>query len=507
MGVNISGELLITPLQESDHLAQRFGRLNRFGDQDDEPHRVGRAHVIPPGKKKDEERNKRFEATLNYVSEVLPKHADGSADISCRALYENPATDESRSKEPKIAILDQRLIQNWSQTTFRNDCVPDVDHWLQGQKEDDYPETELAWRAEVEYLVSDQVSQSDRKKALDTYRILPQETLKEPSRRLFEKLEKLPADERRQKVLVQWRWRDVEAETLDALIVEQRGNPGKFRDATILLRPGCGRLSAGIFHPTEGEAPGDVADMDAARHRLLATRTEGGWNIENPLSDAEPTFYYDWADAIEGVRVWKLQISEADEDEDVPERLLLFVTGVKSQKSKSKPLFLNDHLSDVQQQAGKFAAAVFPDLLTTYETAGQHHDEGKRSKLWQTAMGGSVETPFAKSNRPARPRLLEGYRHELGSVLHCIDKEHIGEDLTLHLIASHHGWARPYWDAKAYGPNSDPDHDGKEVLEAARRFSRLEEKFGAWGLAYLEALFKAADGIASGVAEGEATGD
>src|SRR5262249_50408219 len=46
VGVNISGERLITMLTESDHLLQRLGRLNRFGDQEGEPHRVGEAHVL-----------------------------------------------------------------------------------------------------------------------------------------------------------------------------------------------------------------------------------------------------------------------------------------------------------------------------------------------------------------------------------------------------------------------------------------------------------------------------
>lgn len=506
VGVNISGELLLTQLQESDHLAQRFGRLNRFGDQDGEQHRVGQAHVIPL-KEKDEERNRRLQATLSYLSESLPKYADGYINISCRTLYENPTPLESRSKQPKIAVLDQRLIQNWSQTTFPNNCVPYVDHWLHGQEEDDYPETEIVWRAEVDYLVSDQVSARDRKKALDTYRILPHETLKEPSSRLFRKLEKLSVEERGRKILVQWRSRDVAVRTVDELIDQRERDLDQFRDATILLPPGCGRLLGGILQATDGASPQDVADENPARgelrQRLLATRTEDGWNVKELSSESATVAHYDWADAIKGGRIWKLQINDAAEEEDQPERLLLFVTRIDAPVKKSQRILLDDHLRDVKEQARKFAASVVPDLQTAYETAGEYHDEGKRCRLWQTAMGESVENPLAKSNRPTRPRLLEGYRHELASLLSSLPKGF--DDLTLHLIASHHGWARPYWEARAFGPDADVDNGADKALEAVHRFNRLQQKYGFWGLAYLEALFKAADGIASDMAEGGTT--
>lgn len=514
VGVNISGELLITQLQESDHLAQRFGRLNRFGDQDGELRRVGQAHVIPAAREKDEERSARLQATLTYLNERLPKHPDGSIDISCRALYENPAPQESRSKQPKLALLDRRLIQAWSQTTFPNDRVEPVDSWLHGQEENDYPETEIAWRAELECLVQREVSNQDRKKALDTYRILPHETLREPSSRLFQKLERLSVDERNRKILIQWRSRDVEAKTIDELIREREQAPARFRDALVILRPGIGKLSHGIFHPTDGEAAQDIADLEhspgEARERWLAKKipSEQDWSVEKLVSDKEPEHFADWADAIKSGRVWKLQINEVDEERNEPERLLLLVTRIDAEKKKSREVLLEDHLRDVKEQAGRFAAVVFPDLVGAYETAGQHHDEGKRCELWQIAMGNTNGRPaIAKSNRPVRPRLLEGYRHELASVLHCLNDQNVRDDLALHLIASHHGWARPYWGARAYGPDQSFQDEGRTALEAARRFSRLQEQYGPWGLAYLEALFKAADGIASHVAEGDATGE
>ena len=103
-----------------------------------------------------------------------------------------------------------------------------------------------------------------------------------------------------------------------------------------------------------------------------------------------------------------------------------------------------------------------------------------------------------------RPRLLAGFRHELASLRHA-ERGLDGvpaevRDLALHLIAAHHGHARPCFEKRAY----DRQH-GREserlAIEAAQRFGRLQKRYGAWGLAYLEAVFKAADALASADAE------
>jgi CRISPR-associated endonuclease/helicase Cas3 len=62
------------------------------------------------------------------------------------------------------------------------------------------------------------------------------------------------------------------------------------------------------------------------------------------------------------------------------------------------------------------------------------------------------------------------------------------QDLVLHLIAAHHGRARPLPDVEALARNTP------------RRFARLQRKYGRWGLAYLESLLRAADWAASAAA-------
>jgi CRISPR-associated endonuclease/helicase Cas3 len=73
-------------------------------------------------------------------------------------------------------------------------------------------------------------------------------------------------------------------------------------------------------------------------------------------------------------------------------------------------------------------------------------------------------------------------------------------DLALHLIAAHHGWARPHFSEAAYDKLACIK--SKSVaLECPRRLGRLQRQYGAWIVAYLETIFRSADAIASGQEE------
>jgi CRISPR-associated endonuclease/helicase Cas3 len=69
-------------------------------------------------------------------------------------------------------------------------------------------------------------------------------------------------------------------------------------------------------------------------------------------------------------------------------------------------------------------------------------------------------------------------------------------DLVLHLVAAHHGFARPVINTRGCddGPPSSLEERARDV---ALRFARLQKQWGPWGLAWLEALLRAADAQAS----------
>lgn len=139
--------------------------------------------------------------------------------------------------------------------------------------------------------------------------------------------------------------------------------------------------------------------------------------------------------------------------------------------------------------------------------AARHHDDGKATRRWQQAFGAPSDWrddgPYAKTAGPVDRHRLNGFRHEFRSTLEAETNGLAGLDrsdprfmLALHLIAAHHGEARP-----AIGIDG---HDGlpPSAAEAgahaiAMRFARLQRAWGPWGLAWWEALLRAADQAAS----------
>jgi CRISPR-associated endonuclease/helicase Cas3 len=113
--------------------------------------------------------------------------------------------------------------------------------------------------------------------------------------------------------------------------------------------------------------------------------------------------------------------------------------------------------------------------------------------------------------------LPDRFRHELLS-LHLletsggIEKQAHDRDLVLHLVASHHGFCRPYppvvveehpeaiaatWRSGDVHGSSDLVHRGVPIHHLDRdvdgRFWRLVRRYGWWGLSYLEAIVRLAD--------------
>jgi CRISPR-associated endonuclease/helicase Cas3 len=162
------------------------------------------------------------------------------------------------------------------------------------------------------------------------------------------------------------------------------------------------------------------------------------------------------------------------------------------------------------------------DLADAVVLAAWSHDLGKNREAWQRSLGNDryPNEVYAKSGRlpdgtVLRPRgFLKDYRHEFGSLLDVLDEKHAHhaefmklshepQELALHLIAAHHGRARPYFPIdEAIDLERDNQAAASLAIETPRRCARLQRKYGRWGLAYLESLVRAADyAVSAGLGE------
>ncbi len=208
--------------------------------------------------------------------------------------------------------------------------------------------------------------------------------------------------------------------------------------------------------------------------------------------------------------------------------------GRKKRKKESQVL-LRAHLDDVVAAVDVIAGDLIPDEVKgALRIAAEYHDYGKvdvRYQSWLRNGDGRAAAfapkPLAKSGetvwkKQAECGLPESFRHELLSLKFAEktdDKTLVLRDLVLHLIASHHGYCRPFApvvidreaECVSFG---DVKLCRKERLEElphalgsglADRFWRLSREYGWWGLAYLEGILRLADWYASDKEQAEVT--
>lgn len=201
-------------------------------------------------------------------------------------------------------------------------------------------------------------------------------------------------------------------------------------------------------------------------------------------------------------------------------------------------VLLQAHCAKVATVAEKLARACLGENAAPVSKAsGDWHDAGKLDPRFQEMLCNGAPTddtaqPLAKSPHKPRSReraneireaagLPNDFRHEMLSMqlakeICKVELSPEDHELLLHLIASHHGHARPF--APVCEDDALPAINGQLdcgslVLSAERRraftaphrfdsgitdrFWQLTRRFGWWGLAYREAILRLADWYAS----------
>jgi len=190
---------------------------------------------------------------------------------------------------------------------------------------------------------------------------------------------------------------------------------------------------------------------------------------------------------------------------------------------------LDAHGAAVGERAALVARALgLPEqLVDTVRRAGRFHDEGKadgRFQRWLDPAGAS-DAPVAKSTRAKSrwqaDRIAAGWprggRHEELSARLVrawldaggTDVGSIDAELLVHLVVTHHGYGRPLVppvedrtggkvEATLEGTTVRADADLSVVdWTHPDRFAALNRRYGAWGLALLEAVVRQADHVVS----------
>lgn len=517
VGVDISADYMVCDLTPFDSMAQRFGRVNRYGN--------GEALIdVVYALNKQKENNKELspfdsacDLTLSLLHK-LPLCKEECRDASPAALRDLPEAERLSAFTPPPVILPANdiLFDAWALTSIRDRMPgrPPVAEWLHGVAEWEPPDTHVAWREEVEILTEDLLGRYKPEDLLEDYPLKPHEVLRDQTERVFKQLE---AVAKRCPDLPTWVIdRDGEVRTLLLReFVEDKKKPVvNLEYCTVLLPPKAGGL--GFNHegrPTgmlNGDVPFDEAkrsSYDVSGHRLDENQTPlrcRVWNDDPPIN---------------GMRLVRT-IETRPNDDDVPEEDVQ--ASSRYWRWYVRPRSADDDGSRTAREAQELGphlqlvehvASLLVDRLGLKDPeakavvlAARWHDLGKHRRAWQWSIG-NLNYPqrvLAKSGPGMRSIEVTEYRHEFGSLIEVKSLPEFGaldadsQDLILHLIAVHHGRARPHFPIdEAFDPEHPEDIAAEVAREVPRRFARLQRKYGRWGLAYIESLVRAADVLAS----------
>jgi CRISPR-associated endonuclease/helicase Cas3 len=518
VGVDISADHLICDLTSFDRMAQRFGRVNRFGDGDANIHVILQEPMPEPKSGSGDEGPTEFDRARYLTFSLLrqlPKRADALYDASPHALNSLPESDRHDAFTPAPVILPATdiLLDAWAMTTIRNELPgrPPVADWLHGVAEWEPPETHVAWRSEVEIISGDLAERYSPDDLLEDYPLKPHELLHDRTDRVFRQIRELA---RRYPDKRAWLVSDFDSVKVRTLSELTQGTDRILGNRTVLLPPSLGGLSkSGMLDGT--------ADFDEARTDRYDVADL--WLGPNGVQRRCRTWDNEAApDEMRLVRTIDLRIDPDSEPDGEEQETAMrrywwwFVRPRSADDEGSFNAIVKQELTPHLLSAFSHASALVEKLgltqqqATAVRLAARWHDLGKHRKVWQRAIGNSTypNPVLAKSGGKIRAVELNNYRHEFGSLLDiAVDSSALADlngldadtrDLALHLIAAHHGRARPHFPAdEAF----DPEHRQLSVDEVAhevpQRFARLQRKYGRWGLAYLESLVRAADAMAS----------
>ena len=275
--------------------------------------------------------------------------------------------------------------------------------------------------------------------------------------------------------------------------------------ATLVLSARIGGLDNGLLNE-KADSLAVTADDGSSWGRDATGKPLIPFRIRDSQAGEVPDETGEWHES------WRFEL-ERDADSEATHWLVIEEwpdsDNTEERRSSGPAQSLAEHQSCTETKAREIARrlGLSGDYMEVLATAARLHDEGKKAPRWQDAFrahpGGR---PYAKTKGPINFKLLDGYRHEFGSLPYAADalkklpqEQRLSQDLqdlVLHLIAAHHGFARPVI-ATDSCEDAPPSTLKERAREVALRFACLQRRWGPWGLAWWEALLRAADQQAS----------
>lgn len=565
VGADFSFDALVTECAAVNSLRQRFGRLDRRGTGSERTGCPARAWIIGPrsmvGSKKPDPI---YGESVRETWEELERRAGegGPLDVGPTALRDFPSgANAPRTEAP---LLLGTHMDAWVQTRPEPLVQPSIEWFLHGIDQNRPAEVSILWRwdrssdalrlvppRQAEFLQVPIAAAKSWLSGAGEVEIadVPQADQSEESRSSAKSQTE------------DWvRWAGLEDGTERGVTIGEI-RPGD----TLVVDPARGGLRAGSWDPSSTEPVEDLGDAAQIEYDRRATlRLDARLpHVDSPPS---PTGEVE-ADQPVSERVAEWLGNQLSEENELPpwmrktiERLgnhfevvpigidevsgsPYYILTERHRKTNkrvvdaaaldgsdeagsftSTGVTLRRHLNGVGERAGHIAERLGmpPAIAEDIRLAGRLHDLGKVDTRFQLQLvGGDLvelemrrDEPLAKSLPGARRvrGYPEGMRHEVasvamigsnGNVLHSAHDR----DLVLHLVGTHHGWARPLppiiedpepqvlsYTLDGHLVNAASDlAETTLAIDMADRFWRLVERYGYHGLAWLEAILRLAD--------------
>ena len=545
VGVDLDADHMVCDLVTYERMVQRLGRVNRRGNREYSIVDVFALQPTAKGRSKHTQSDSKAHENRLRPLKLLPIDADGHHDASPDALTalkadQSVAVKDATSPTPLYPPLNRPVLDAWAMTSLETHTGrPEVNPWLRGWEDDDAPRTEVVWRKYLPTMNREGSVEIDPKIVGEFFRAAPLE--------LVERLEAETShvsDWLKKRISQINKREDSEARPFKesdvvAIALNRRNeyqthvsfqNLAEYSRPLKEMTPRIKRERDRFFNQLEGTllivdsrlcglCDGMLDESSSDRVWTLDDRESSDGDTSDAKSHIESLAFriervplHDEQGELDSTAPdtnWRLlqTFETAFDDENVAtEGIAVYVkpgdsTNESSRSILSKPQSLIDHAHQTAIKAKELATQLkLPsEEIDAIEIAARWHDNGKAAHRWQTAMKApSCGRPYAKTRGGGNVRLLDGYRHEFGSLIQA-ERENFPveiRDLVLHLIAAHHGRARPVISASGCdeGP---PSVLNSSAGEAAIRFARLQKKYGHWGLAWREAILRIADHIAS----------